>query len=172
MAVLRSGRNSSSSSNSQSLRSSDPSLGGVRRLRFSVPPTWPYKHPKPIKGCTTKQRHDVVRPYATDAISAYNETTGAKYELVEPGFLTTVYIGKCILHHTDFTAKKTDVADAPEEMFFAELTTIRAVRSVKFCKCMGPINSISGDKNNGCRYCNTRNVQHPADGGFMTGSVG
>ncbi|KAI3943273.1 hypothetical protein MKW92_037413 [Papaver armeniacum] len=143
MAVLRSGRNSSSSSNSQSLRSSDPALGGSRRLR-SVLPTRPSKYPKPIKGCTTKERHD----------------GGTKYELVEPGFLTTVYIGKCILHHTDFT-----------EMFFAELTTIRAVRCVKFCKCMGPKDSISGDKNNGCLYCNTHNVQHPRDGGFKTGRV-
>ncbi|KAI3989389.1 hypothetical protein MKX01_002262, partial [Papaver californicum] len=67
---------------------------------------------------------------------------GTKYELVELGFLTTVYIGTCILHHIDFTAKKTEVADAPEEMLFAELTTIKVVRCVKFCKCMGPKNSI------------------------------
>ncbi|KAI3938777.1 hypothetical protein MKW98_011929 [Papaver atlanticum] len=154
MAVLRSGRSSSSSSNSQSLRSSDPALSGSKRLRLSVSPTWPSKHPKPIKGCTTKQRHDGVRPYATDAISAYNEITGTKYELVEPGFLTTVYIGKCILHHTDLTAKKTDVADAPEEMFFCRTDIYHG-----------------GDKNNGCRYCCTHNVHHPRDGGFKTGRV-
>ncbi|KAI3971087.1 hypothetical protein MKW92_031901 [Papaver armeniacum] len=174
MVVLRSsskGPTGSSSSNSKRLRSkdeSDPSLGGSRRLRFSgVVPMRP--EAKPIKGCTTKCRHDTVRPYATDAISAHNEASGTKYELVEPGFLTSVLLQPFILHHIDFTAKKTDVADAPEEMFFAELTTRNGVRCVKFCQSMGPKNLISGDKNYGCRYCVTNNVQHPSGGGFMTG---
>ncbi|RZC71681.1 hypothetical protein C5167_034863 [Papaver somniferum] len=34
--------------------------------------------PKPRKGCSTKCRHDGVRPYATDAISAYNEASEMK----------------------------------------------------------------------------------------------
>ncbi|XP_026385458.1 uncharacterized protein LOC113281035 [Papaver somniferum] len=95
---------------------------------------------------------------------------GTKYELVEPGYLTHVYIGRGFLHHVDFTARKTDVADAPEEMFFAELITVKQVRCVKCCRCMGPKKSISGDRNNGCLYCEDSNsVQHPRDGGFMSG---
>ncbi|KAI3902015.1 hypothetical protein MKW98_013689 [Papaver atlanticum] len=122
---------------------------------------------------------DVCEGFCLPAASVHLETVFAflecqifvHLELVEPGFLTTVYIGKCMLHHIDFTAKKTDVADAPEEMFFAELTSIMGVRCVELCKCMGPKDSISGDKNYGCRYCCTHNVQHPSDGGFKTGCV-
>ncbi|KAI3935645.1 hypothetical protein MKW98_022653 [Papaver atlanticum] len=94
-----------------------------------------------------------------DAMSAYNEATVM-----------------CILGHAFFTIStsplKTDIADAPEEMFFAELTTLRGARCVKFCKCMGPKESISGDKNNGCCYCHTYNVQHPRGGGFKAGRAG
>ncbi|KAI3926896.1 hypothetical protein MKX01_032811 [Papaver californicum] len=169
MAVLCSsskGRSGSSSSNSKSLRStdvSDLSLGGSRRLRLSVLPTRPKA--KPRKGCTTKRRHDVVKAVCNGCHKVQNMSWWSLVSL-------QLYIGTCILHHIDFTAKKTDVADVPDEMFFAELTTIKAVRCVKFCKCMGPKNSISGDKNNGCRYCSTHNVQHPRGGGFMTGRAG
>ncbi|RZC59752.1 hypothetical protein C5167_007061 [Papaver somniferum] len=103
-----------SSSNSKSLRStdvSDPSL--VVPIRSNAKPKF-----------TTKDRHDYVRPYAMDAISVYNERAGTKYELVEPGNITTVLLSRRRLHHIDFTAKKTDVADAPVEMFFAELITL------------------------------------------------
>ncbi|XP_026459598.1 uncharacterized protein LOC113360289 [Papaver somniferum] len=161
----------SSSSNSKSL-DSDPSLDG-RFRRFS-PSSLPRIRPKaePRQECTTEQRHDIVRPYATDAMSAYNEATGTTYELVEPGFLTSVYIGPCFLHHIDFTAKKIEVADALEEMFFSELTTRKGVRCVKVCKSMGPKESISGDKNNGCCYCVTYNVvQHPRGRGFSAGGA-
>ncbi|XP_026460197.1 uncharacterized protein LOC113361025 [Papaver somniferum] len=92
----------------------------------------PYK----FRQCTIKECQDYVRPYATDAISFYNDkSTGAKYELVEPGNITPVLLATCFLHHVDFMAKKTDVADAPEEMFFAELTTTDQVGRVTFCKC-------------------------------------
>ncbi|XP_026377334.1 uncharacterized protein LOC113271651 isoform X2 [Papaver somniferum] len=124
-----------SSSNSKSLRStdvSDPSL--VVPIRSNAKPKF-----------TTKDRHDYVRPYAMDAISVYNERAGTKYELVEPGNITTVLLSRRRLHHIDFTAKKTDVADAPVEMFFAELITLNKVRSVECCRCMGPKKSISGD---------------------------
>ncbi|KAI3865547.1 hypothetical protein MKW92_029905 [Papaver armeniacum] len=125
---------------------------------------------------TDKEIQDYVRPYAMDAISFYNEITGTKYELVEPGCFSHAPLSGYLLTHIDFTAKKTakktDVADAPEEMFFAELTTINKVNSVKVCKCMGRKESISGDKNNGCYYCMEYLVQHPRDGGFMAGGVG
>ncbi|KAI3907584.1 hypothetical protein MKW98_016228 [Papaver atlanticum] len=58
-------------------------------------------------------------------------------------------------------------------MFFAELTTTTGeVRWVKFCKCMGPRDSISGEKNYGCCYCRLENVQHPMGGGFLRGGRG
>ncbi|KAI3956820.1 hypothetical protein MKW92_030628 [Papaver armeniacum] len=152
------------SSGSKSLRStdvSDPSLDGSKSLRSRSKAKF-----------TNKDRRDYVRPYAMEAISVYNERAGTKYELVEPGNITTVLLSRCLLHHIDFTAKKTDVADAPVEMFFAELITLNKVRSVEFCRCMGPKKSISGDKNNGCCYCMDYNVQHPRGGGFMAGRKG
>ncbi|RZC60256.1 hypothetical protein C5167_022023 [Papaver somniferum] len=77
----------------------------------------------PRKERTSTDSHDVVRPYAVDAITWLHYACGYR---------------TCFLHHLDFTAKKTDVADAPEEMFFAELTTTNKVRCVKACRCMGP----------------------------------
>ncbi|RZC72378.1 hypothetical protein C5167_035652 [Papaver somniferum] len=100
------------------------------------------------------------------------QDVGTKYELVEPGYLTSVLLRTCFLHHVDFTAKKTDVADAPVEMFFAELTTTSGVRCVKVCRCMGLRDSFSGDKNKGCCYFTHENVQHPRDGGFSRGGEG
>ncbi|KAI3981872.1 hypothetical protein MKX01_041135 [Papaver californicum] len=102
----------------------------------------------------------------------YNSRAGTKYELVKHGFITQVLLETCILHHFNFTAKKTDVADTPEKMFFAELTTTCGVLSFKLCICMGPIDSISGDKNNGCCYCKLENVQHPKFIGFLRGGEG
>ncbi|KAI3847883.1 hypothetical protein MKW92_052365 [Papaver armeniacum] len=142
---------------------SNPIPDGSRCLRSRIVP------PRPPK-FTTKDCNDIVRPYAMDAIHFYNEKQGTKFELVEPGYLSNAYIGRGFLHHVDFTARETDVADAPEEMFFAELRTIQTVRHVECCKRMGPKKSISGDKNNGCLYCEDDNsVQHPRDGGFMSG---
>ncbi|MCL7037689.1 hypothetical protein MKW94_016026 [Papaver nudicaule] len=176
MAVLRSsskGSRGSSSSNSKSLRSkdvSDPSLKRSKSSRSRVAAIGPKAEPR-IRKYTHKDRRDDVRPYATDAMSIYNQQleAGTKYELVEPGYLTTVLLPTCFLHHIDFTAKKTDVADAPEEMFFAELTTTNKVRCVKFCTSMGPKKSISG------LYLTCRwfyNVQHPRGGGFKAGGAG
>ncbi|KAI3930001.1 hypothetical protein MKW98_004155 [Papaver atlanticum] len=147
------------SSDSKSLRStdvSDPSLDGSKSLRSRLSKAKPRKERK----FTTKDRRDLVRPYAMDAIS------GTKYEMVEPGNITNVVLSRHLLHHIDFTAKKTDVADAPVEI------TLNKVRSVECCRCMGPKKSISGDKNNGCCYCMDYNVQHPRDGGFMAGREG
>ncbi|KAI3857232.1 hypothetical protein MKW92_001161 [Papaver armeniacum] len=158
----------SSSSNSKRLRStdvSDPSLDHSKRLRSRVVPAR-------NDTFTSKEVQDAVRPYAADAMNVYNKRAGTKYELLEPGYLTSVLLRTCFLHHVDFTAKKTDVADAPVEMFFAELTTTSGVRCVKVCRCMGPRESILGDKNNGCCYCESYNVQHPRDGGFSRGGEG
>ncbi|KAI3963441.1 hypothetical protein MKW98_022863 [Papaver atlanticum] len=155
---------SSSSSNSKSLPLTDASellLDGSKRLYSADVSDWPHK-----------QVPDVARQYAADAINFYNTRTRNKYELLEPGSSTSVPLETCILHHVDFTAKKTDVADAPEKMFFAELTTIGGVRVVKFCQCMGRRDSISGDKNNGCCYCTLENIQHPEGGGFSRGGQG
>ncbi|KAI3927486.1 hypothetical protein MKW92_033283 [Papaver armeniacum] len=107
-----------------------------------------------------------------EAISVYNQKTATKYELVEPGNISDTLLPNCLLHHIDFTAKNNDVADAPEEMFFAELKTINKIRSVTSSRCMGPKISISGNKNNGCCYCMFYNVQHPRGGGFMAGRKG
>ncbi|MCL7030270.1 hypothetical protein MKW94_002207, partial [Papaver nudicaule] len=114
--------------------------------------------------------YDEVMPYAEDAIKAYNERAGTNYQLVEPGEITHVVTSKCFIHHIDFTAQNTDVAAAPVEMFFAELTTNK-VTCVQLCVCMGPKKSIRGDKNNGCCFCKYHNVQHPRTGGFMTDST-
>ncbi|XP_026385456.1 uncharacterized protein LOC113281034 [Papaver somniferum] len=102
--------------------------------------------PEKWRVCTEKEIQDYTGPYAMDAMSFYNETKGTKYELVEPGYFSHALLSRCLLTHIDFTAKKTDVADAPEEMFFAELTTINEVDTVEVCKCMGQKESISGDK--------------------------
>ncbi|MCL7031075.1 hypothetical protein MKW94_019980 [Papaver nudicaule] len=162
----------SSSKNSKRLRSadvSDPSLYGSKRSR--VVPSRPKAKPKKERKYTDKdRRRDEVRAYATDAINIYNERAGTKYELVKPGYISHHVLSLCFLHHMDFTAKKTDVAGAPVEIFFAELTSRNGVRCVKFCTSMGPKNLISGDKNNGCYYC-SYNVQHPRGGGFLRGRI-
>ncbi|MCL7049343.1 hypothetical protein MKW94_010986 [Papaver nudicaule] len=174
MAVMRSKGSSCASSNSKTKRdaSDDPSsLDGSKRLRSRVvPPARPKA--KPRKEPDITDRRDYVRPYATDAITFYNKEAGTKYELVEPGYITTKLLSRCFLYHIDFTAKKSDVAGAPVEMFFAELTSKQKVRCVKFCTSMGPKNLISGDKNNGCCYCMSYLIQHPRGGGFMAGRGG
>ncbi|MCL7027235.1 hypothetical protein MKW94_002879 [Papaver nudicaule] len=168
----------SSSRKKNSTDVSDPSLGGSKRLRSRIVPPRPKAKPKAKSrkerkySARDRQRHDVVRPYATDALLVYNESTGTEYELVEPGYISHAVLSTCFLHHIDFTAKKTDVADAPEEMFFSELTSANRVRSVEFVNCMGPKKLISGDKNNGCCYCMRYNVQHPRTGGFLAGGKG
>ncbi|KAI3865548.1 hypothetical protein MKW92_029906 [Papaver armeniacum] len=130
-----------------------------------VPPRPEDEEPK----LTTKDRHALVGPYAMDAIRFYNEKQGTNYQVVHPGHMTNVLLSGYLLHHVDFTARNTDVADAPVEMFFAELKTTDEDPFVVCCKCMGPKKPISGDNNNGCRYCMVNSVQHPRDGGFMTG---
>ncbi|KAI3853502.1 hypothetical protein MKW92_041669 [Papaver armeniacum] len=142
------GTGSSSSSNPKNLRSMD------------VPDT-DYLVAKPKK----EHKHTyVARLYAAETLKFYD-----KRPIIEPGHVTSVLLKTCILQHVDFTAKKTDVTDAPEEMFFAELITTSGVRCVKFCRRMGPRDSISGGKNNGCCYCTHENVQHPKGGGFSCG---
>ncbi|RZC88750.1 hypothetical protein C5167_031124 [Papaver somniferum] len=131
-------------------------------------PSWEYLVGEPSKECVRV----VPRPYAAEAMSFYNTEAGTKYELVELGSITRVHRETSILHHFNFTAKKTDVADAPEEMFFVELTTTCGVLSLKRCICMGPRDSISGDENNGCCYCRLENVQHPKGGHFSRGGEG
>ncbi|KAI3881485.1 hypothetical protein MKW92_031002 [Papaver armeniacum] len=143
----------SSSSNSKNLCSmdvSDPSLDGSERLHLTDVSDWPdtdYLVAKPKK----EHKHTCSKA------------------MIEPGHVTSVLLKTCILQHVDFTAKKTDVTDAPEEMFFTKLITTSGVRCVKFCRRMGPRDSISGDKNNGCCYCTHENVQHPKGGGFSCG---
>ncbi|KAI3864225.1 hypothetical protein MKW92_044213 [Papaver armeniacum] len=176
MAVLRSGskrlRGSSSSSSNSKTDVSDASLDDSERLRSRNVPARARPKAKPRKehNSTFKDRQDYVRPYATDALRCYNENTGINYKLVEPGCISNILLPTCLIHHIDFTAKKS--ANAPVEMFFAELTTTNDVRCVTCCQSMGPKKSISGDKNNGCCYCKFYNVQHPRAGGFMAGGAG
>lgn len=150
---------------------SDDELSDSKRPRRS----------KRVVGKTKKERNwkipkifrDETRPYATKAMKFYNKKTERMYELVEPGFIKTMLLSKCILHHIDFIAKKTNVVDAPEEMFFAELKTSRGITTVRCCMSMGPSDSISGDKMNGCYYCcESQFVQHPKSGGFTRGGDG
>ncbi|RZC80146.1 hypothetical protein C5167_042722 [Papaver somniferum] len=187
MVVLRSNRKGIigcyDPSLDRSVRSSSPS--NSKRLR-STESNWPdpeylVKNPIKKRKYTAEQVRDATRPYVDDALRFYNKEAGTNYKLVEPGYLTSVLLRTCILHHIDFTAKETDVADAPEEMFFAELTTPREDvleatsgenRWVKFCKNMGAKDLISGDKRNGCCYCRDENVQHPKGGGFSRGGRG
>ncbi|RZC87405.1 hypothetical protein C5167_035945 [Papaver somniferum] len=178
--LFRDDSGSSSSSNSKSLRLtdvSDLSLDGSKCLYSTDVSDWPdpdylVAEPRKERKDTSKHVHDVARTYAADAMNFYNKRSGEKYELVDPGSSTSVSLKTCMLHHVGFTAKKTDVADAPEEMFFTELTTISGVRDVKFLRCMGRKDSISGDKNNGCCYCTLGNIQHPRYGGFSRGGQG
>ncbi|KAI3972045.1 hypothetical protein MKW92_022353 [Papaver armeniacum] len=159
----RKGKTMADRRSSKGLRTSSSSISEKSRM----------DKPNELRQYSLKECQDFVRPYATEAISFYNDrNAGAKYELVEPGNHTPVLLATCFVHHVDFTAKKTDVPDAPEEMFFAELTTTDDVRHVTFCKCMGPKNLITGDKNNGCCFCKSYNVQHPTGGGFKAGRHG
>ncbi|KAI3971524.1 hypothetical protein MKW92_035779 [Papaver armeniacum] len=117
MAVLRSSskrsRDSSSSSCNSKTDVSDASLDDPKRLRSRDVPV---RALSKDRQSTSKDRQDYVRPYATDALSFYNEAIGNKYKLVEPGCISNVLLPTCLLHHIDFTAKKS--ANAPEEMFF------------------------------------------------------
>ncbi|KAI3952151.1 hypothetical protein MKW98_005846 [Papaver atlanticum] len=98
----RSVRSSSSSSNSKRLRSTDVSN---KRL-----PEYLVENPVKEHKYTDKQARDLARPYVADALRFYNQEAGTKYKLVEPGYVTSALLRTCILHHIDFTAKKTDVA--------------------------------------------------------------
>ncbi|RZC59761.1 hypothetical protein C5167_007068 [Papaver somniferum] len=74
----------------------DPSLDSPESLRSRVVPA------RSKAKFTNKYRRDYVRPYAMDALSVYNERAGTKYELVEPGNITTVLLSRRRLHHIDF----------------------------------------------------------------------
>ncbi|KAK1362847.1 hypothetical protein POM88_038408 [Heracleum sosnowskyi] len=124
-----------------------------------------------------KRGRDATRPYAVAALKFYNEDTPIEYKLVKPGFTKTVVLPTCFLYHINFTAKDANVADAQEELFFAELTTPCGVTHgaicVRCCQCMGPRGSYLGDKMNGCYICCTSQlVQHPLSGGFTRGGDG
>ncbi|MCL7029358.1 hypothetical protein MKW94_000106 [Papaver nudicaule] len=183
MVVLRSQKvtGSSSSSNSKNLRSkdvSDPSLDGSKRLCSRVVPAGykikSSKARRKVKYKSEQQRKKrgeaAVRPYATAALRFYNKEEGTKYKLVQPRCLTSTLLPTCFLHHIDFTAKKADVADAPEEMFFAELNTSRSLLS-NCANALGQKTQFQVYINQGCSYCNMYggNVHHPTSGGFEAG---
>ncbi|KAK1397902.1 hypothetical protein POM88_007765 [Heracleum sosnowskyi] len=76
-----------------------------------------------------------------------------------------------MLFHINFTAQNTHVAASPKEMFFSELTHSPKGVSVRLCVPLGPKNSLSGQKLNGCYYCLDHNkVWHPRTGGFVRGA--
>ncbi|RZC62782.1 hypothetical protein C5167_024560 [Papaver somniferum] len=192
MVVLRSSSKglcaTSSSSNSYNLRSkevSDASLDGSKRLCSRVGPVsdfgsnlgnfWPKAKSKAKSRKKSKDSDDdddfdnILRSYATDAMTFYNKGKDTKYELLECGCITSAAVRPYFLHHINFTAKKDGVADAPEEMFFAELKTIDEVCFVELCISLGPKSLISRERINGCSYCNMYgNVKHP-EGGFTAG---
>ncbi|RZC89782.1 hypothetical protein C5167_035777 [Papaver somniferum] len=159
-------------SNSKGLAASSSSTSGNSRSMTEHSRSRPKDKARKECKSTSKDRQDNVRLYAIYAINDYNKNTGSTYKLVKPGCISDVDLPTCRLHHIDFTAKNISADDAPVEMFFAELTLTNNVLCVTCCKCMGPKNSISGDKNNGCCYCKFYNVQHPRRGGFMAGGAG
>ncbi|KAI3931907.1 hypothetical protein MKW98_012317 [Papaver atlanticum] len=176
MVVLRSsskGMCGTSSFNSSSLRSKDvydPSLDDSKRLCSRVGRIGPKAKAKPKEFEYTSKKprerkyksndgDDVVMSLAIEAMRFYNKEKGTKYELVEPGCITSVLLLTGFFYHIDFI-----------EMFFAELTATNKDVFVELCKCMGPKNLISGEKINGCSFCNMYdNVLHPKDGGFTAG---
>ncbi|KAI3931908.1 hypothetical protein MKW98_012318 [Papaver atlanticum] len=179
MVVLRSsskGLCATSSSNSYNLRSkevSDASLDGSKRLCSRVGPVRPKAKSKAKSIKESKDSDDdfdnIVMSYATDAMSFYNKGKDTKYELLECGYITSAMVRPYFIYHINFTAKKAGVANAPEEMFFAELKTIDEVHFVELCISLGPKSLISGERINGCSYCNMYgNVKHP-EGGFTVG---
>ncbi|KAL1831994.1 hypothetical protein ACET3Z_001645 [Daucus carota] len=163
MVILRSGRilkTGCSSSSSSSVASISPKQ--VSHFKLPKKPGW----------TTVKKRaDDPSMPYITEALKSYNQNSGKRYKLVDPGSLTTVILANYFLYHIDFEAKNTDAPHASTEIFFAELTSPSAwqVLSVRLCVSLGPVNSIS-DKLNGCYYCRRlNNVHHPKAGGFVRG---
>ncbi|KAI3934608.1 hypothetical protein MKW92_024799 [Papaver armeniacum] len=178
MAVLRSSSKGlrGTSSNSYNLRSkevSDASLDGSKRLYSRVGPVRPKAKSKAKRRKESKDSDDdfdsIVRSYATDAMSFYNKGKDTKYELLGCGCITSAAVRPYFLHHINFTAKKAGVADAPEEMFFAELKTVDGVCFVELCISLGAKSLISGERINGYSYCNMYgNVKHP-EGGFTAG---
>ncbi|KAL8146249.1 hypothetical protein AgCh_004121 [Apium graveolens] len=161
MTILRSVRKLEIGSSSSSSSSS------VAPKRSPKKPVWTWT--------TVKNRaDDPSMLYVTEALKSYNQNSGKRYKLVDPGGLTPVCLGNYFLYHVDFEAKNTDVPRAPKEIFFAELTCPSAggVLSVRLCVSLGPVNSLSEDKDilNGCYYCRKyKNVHHPKDGGFVRG---
>ncbi|KAL6507186.1 hypothetical protein OROHE_022085 [Orobanche hederae] len=119
-----------------------------------------------------RDKNDPPNPAIIAAFNYLNRNSDSKYQLLRPCSATPVLLPKCILFHVDFIAKNTHVADAPEEIFFAELTVAAGtvVFRVRFCVSLGPVDSLSGDKLNGCYYCREyNNVWHPKGGGFVRG---
>ncbi|RZC62781.1 hypothetical protein C5167_024558 [Papaver somniferum] len=156
MVVLRSsskGLCGSSSSNSYSLRSkdvSDPSLDGSKRLCSRVGRIGPKAKAK-LKEFEFTSKKPRERKY----------TSKDGDDVLTPLAIEAMRF---------YNKENADVPDAPEEMFFAELTATNKDVFVEVCKCMGPKNLISGEKINGCSFCNMYdNVQHPKDGGFTAG---
>ncbi|KAK1357541.1 hypothetical protein POM88_050797 [Heracleum sosnowskyi] len=123
-------------------------------------------------------RRDKKEPPHRAIVAAFNylnQNSDLEYQLLRPRCVTPVVLYNCILLHVDFVAKKAHVDDAPEEMFFAELRLAHGthVYSPRLCISLGPIDSISGDRMNGCCYCRGYNsVCHPKGGGFVRGHDG
>ncbi|KAK1398339.1 hypothetical protein POM88_008202 [Heracleum sosnowskyi] len=113
--------------------------------------------------------HHQARPDIAQALKLFNQLLSHQnYKLVEAGGMTPVFTPSCTIFHIDFTAKNANIARAPKEMFFAKLISMDNVLSVSLCECRGPINSVSGDNLNGCRFCSSyNNVQHPEGRGYI-----
>ncbi|KAK1369484.1 hypothetical protein POM88_035576 [Heracleum sosnowskyi] len=175
MVDLRSGMKSrkgaSSSSSSPKKSSSSPPKKPIfkslrsRVVNYSVP------RPRRLKWVSRDQTQPPPLEI-TEAFNYLNKISVSKYQLVKGCSVTPVLLFNCILFHVNFTAKSTHVADAPEEMFFAELRNPEGTLFVspRLCVSLGSIGSISGDKLNGCCYCREyNNVWHPKGGGFVRG---
>ncbi|KAL8146948.1 uncharacterized protein LOC141707645 [Apium graveolens] len=108
---------------------------------------------------------------AEEALNYFNLNHPQKYKLLNHHSVKPTSYGWFIHYHINFTAQNTDNAAAPVEMFFTELTKAREEVSVRLCVSLGPENSLSGDKLNGCYLCHEGyNVWHPKGGGFVRGN--
>lgn len=127
-----------------------------------------------LTGKQLEDHRNKILGYATQALNCFNQTSPQKYKLLKVVHFECGPMLKYGLYHMNFSAKPTDVAAAPEEMFFTELTvSLPTGLSVKLCVSLGPVNSISGEKLNGCRFCGYMKkgkIWHPKGGGFVRGA--
>lgn len=169
MVVLRSGRKINPSSGSSSIAKK------FKYRIFNCPEERAASHKKALSHLYPKKvprekwpDHKINMQLAEEALNYFNQPQN--YKLLKVHYVKVIPFGHFMLYHFNFTAENTHVAAASKEMFFTELTNSRKGVSVRLCVSLGPENSLSGLKLNGCCYCLQHNkVWHPRNGGFVRG---